>query len=74
MIICRDQVEPTIERKTKADYRDATDLLAKIRDLMVRTGDAGEFPAYLTEIREAHKRKRNLVKLLAELDGGPRGG
>jgi uncharacterized Zn finger protein len=74
MIISRDQVEPTIERKTKADYRDATDLLAKIRDLMVRTGDAGEFPAYLTEIREAHKRKRNLVKLLAELDGGPRGG
>jgi hypothetical protein len=25
------------------------------------------------EIREGHKRKRNLVKLLAELDGGPRG-
>jgi uncharacterized Zn finger protein len=71
MIICREQVEPTIERKTKADYRDATDLLARIRDLMVRTEDADEFPAYLAEIREAHKRKRNLVKLLAELDGGP---
>jgi uncharacterized Zn finger protein len=71
VIICREQVEPTIERKTKADYRDATDLLAKIRDLMVRTGDADEFPAYLAEIRETHKRKRNLIKLLAELDGGP---
>jgi uncharacterized Zn finger protein len=70
MIICREQVEPTIERKTKADYRDATDLLAKVRDLMVRTGDADEFPAYLAEIRERHKRKRNLIKLLAELDGG----
>lgn len=71
MIICREQVEPTIERKTKADYRDATDLLAKIRDLMARAGDADEFPAYLAEIREKHKRKRNLIKLLAELDGGP---
>jgi uncharacterized Zn finger protein len=71
MIICREQVGPTIERKTKADYRDAIDLLAKTRDLMVRTGDADEFPAYLAEIREAHKRKRNLIKLLAELDGGP---
>ena len=71
MIICREQVEPTIERKTKADYRDATALLAKIRDLMVLTGDADEFPAYLAEIREAHKRKRNLIKFLAELDAGP---
>lgn len=70
MIICREQVEPTIERKTKADYRDAIDLLAKIRDLMARTGAADEFPAYLAEIREAHKRKRNLIKLLAELTVG----
>ncbi len=38
---------------------------------MVRTGDADEFPVYLAEIRETHKRKRNLIKLLAELDGGP---
>ena len=71
MIICRDQVEPTIEGKTKAAYRAATDLLAKVRDLMVRTGDGDEFPAFLAEIREAHKRKRNLIKLLVELDGGP---
>jgi uncharacterized Zn finger protein len=69
MIICREQVEPTIEGKTKAAYRAATDLLAKVRDLMVRTGDADEFPAYLAEIRETHKRKRNLIELLAELNG-----
>lgn len=70
MIIYREQVEPMIERKTKADYRDAVDLLTRIRALMVRTGDADEFPAYVAEIRERHKRKRNLVKLLVELDGG----
>jgi uncharacterized Zn finger protein len=70
MIICREQVEPMIERKTKAGYRDAVDLLAKIRGLMLRTGDADEFPAYVAEIREMHKRKRNLIKLLVELDGG----
>jgi hypothetical protein len=38
---------------------------------MIRTGDADEFPTYLAEIRESHKRTRNLIKLLAELDGGP---
>jgi uncharacterized Zn finger protein len=70
MIICREQVEPRIERKTKADYRDAVDLLVKVRDLMARTGDADEFPAYVAEIRERHKRKRNLVKLLGELRDG----
>jgi hypothetical protein len=37
---------------------------------MGRAGDADEFPAYVAEIRERHKRKRNLIKLLAELDGG----
>ncbi len=35
MIIYREQVEPTIERKRKADYREATDMLAKVRDLIL---------------------------------------
>ena len=54
MIIYREQVEPTIERKSKADYREATDMLAKVRDLMARTGHGEEFPAYLEQIRTAH--------------------
>ncbi len=69
LIIYREQVEPTIERKTKADYGDATKLLVKVRDLMICAGYGDEFPAYLEQVREAHKRKRNLMKLLAELAG-----
>lgn len=69
--IYRDQVEPTINRKTKADYRDATQLLAKVRDLLARTGSADEFPSYLDEVRSAHRRKRNLMRLLDELDRSP---
>lgn len=72
MIIYREQVEPTIERKSKADYREATDMLAKVRDLMDRTGHGDEFPAYLEEVREKHRRKRNLVKLLPELEAARR--
>jgi uncharacterized Zn finger protein len=68
MIIYREQIDPTIERKSKANYREATDMLAKVRDLMARTGHADEFPAYLEQIRTDHKRKRNLMKLLAELE------
>lgn len=77
--IYREQVEPTINRKTKADYRDATALLGKVRALMARIGKADEFQGYLAEVRSAHKRKRNLMKLLDELDSaqdaeGPRDG
>jgi len=68
MIIHREQVEPTIKRKGKTDYREATDMLAKIRDLMDRTGHGDEFLPYLQEVREKHKRKRNLMKLLLELE------
>ena len=70
LAIYREQVEPTIDRKTKADYRDATELLARIRELMTRTGHADEFPAYLEQVRAAHRRKRNLMKLLDELEEG----
>lgn len=72
MIIYREQVEPTIERKRKADYREATDMLVKVRDLMARAGHGDEFPAYLEEVREKHRRKRNLMKLLPELEGARR--
>lgn len=43
-------------------------MLAKVRDLMARTGHGDEFPAYLEEVREKHRRKRNLTKLLPELE------
>ncbi|MGH2990484.1 MAG: DUF6880 family protein [Solirubrobacterales bacterium] len=68
LAIYRDQVEPTINRKTKADYQDATELLTRIRELMARIGHADEFPAYLEEVRAAHRRKRNLMKLLDDLE------
>lgn len=69
LAIYREQVEPTINGKTKADYRDATELLATIRELMGRVGQADEFPAFLEEVRATHKRKRNLMKLLDGLEG-----
>jgi hypothetical protein len=68
LAIYREQVEPTISRKTKADYQGATELLARIRELMARIGQADGFPAYLEEVRAAHRRKRSLMKLLDGLE------
>jgi len=72
MIIYREQVEPTIERKRKADYREASEMLVRVRDLMDRTGHGDEFPVYLEEVRERHRRKRTLMKLLQVLEAARR--
>jgi uncharacterized Zn finger protein len=68
LAVYRDQVEPTIDRKTKADYRDAVALLEKVRELMRRLGREDEFGAYVAEVRARHARKRALLKLLDGLE------
>jgi len=70
LVIYREQVEPTINRKTNADYRHAVELLSTVRELMARTGRADEFPGCLQEVRDAHRRKRNLMKLIDDLESG----
>lgn len=64
--IYRDQVEFTIDRKTKGGYRYAAKEIIKIRDLMDRAGQAEEFPAFIEQIRETHRRKRTFMKILGD--------
>jgi len=49
-----------------------TRTLAKVRSLMDRTGHGEEFPTYLEAVRERHRRKRNLMRLLPELEAARR--
>lgn len=58
------RIEPTIQQKNNAAYREAVDLLEKVHGLMLRLGQSSEFVEYLGTLRAAHKRKRNLMKLL----------
>jgi uncharacterized Zn finger protein len=62
--IYRDQVDRTLQSTGDAAYEAAVDLLGRIRDLMARLGRQAEFADYLAWLRTAHKRKRNLIKLL----------
>jgi uncharacterized Zn finger protein len=62
--IYRDQVDRTLQSTGNAAYQAAVDLLGRIRDLMARLGRQAEFADYLACLRTAHKRKRNLIKLL----------
>ncbi len=62
--VYRDRIEVLIHQKDKGAYREARDLILKVRDLMRRAGREPEFAAYLDSVRTAHRRKRNLMALL----------
>ena len=58
------QVDQVLAGKNNDAYRDAVKLLRHIKELMVRIGRGGDFPAYLESVRAAHKPKRNFMKML----------
>ena len=62
--VYHDRIEPTIARKTKADYEDAVGLIEEVGGLLWRLGREHELSALVGEIRATHARKRNLVALL----------
>ena len=58
------RIEPLIQRTNNAAYREAYDLLLKVRALMQSLGRKQEFDEYLELLRAEYKRKRNFMKLL----------
>lgn len=62
--IYQDEVERTIGEKNNRAYADAVALMWKVRKLMQRASMDEEFPKYVQQVKEAHKPKRNLMKLL----------
>lgn len=66
--VYRDRIEALIDLKDKGAYREARDLILRVRDLMRRAGHEPEFAAYLESVRAAHRRKRNLMTLLEGIE------
>ncbi len=64
LAIFKREVETTIEGRRKEAYAAAVDAMRPVRELLESTGRGDEFVAYIAGVREEHKRKRNLVKLL----------
>ncbi len=67
-------IEATIAQKKNGAYRTAVKLIRSYRDLFDDLGP-GMFDAFLSDLRERHRQKRNLMMLLdhlvAEGPGGP---
>jgi uncharacterized Zn finger protein len=61
------QVELAIAGRDRRAYQEAVALMGHVRSVLEQLGDDGAFPRYVARVREQHKRKRNLVKLLDQL-------
>jgi uncharacterized Zn finger protein len=65
--IYQKRVESLINEKNHHSYAEAVKLLSKIRGLMVQQKRDDQFASYLRGVLDAHKPKRNFMKLAARL-------
>jgi uncharacterized Zn finger protein len=69
LTVYRNHVERTIAGKDKRSYAEATRLMKQmIGPLFVECGRAADFDSYLAEVRATHRQKRNLMKLMDQLE------
>ncbi len=61
--IYQEEIERAVGAKNNRGYQEAVDTMIRVRTLMARAGQNGEFPAYVARVRAVHKAKRNLMKL-----------
>ncbi len=62
--IYREHIRHLLKHADKRNYEEAVKYLAKIKKLLGAMGKTQDFPVIVSEIRNEHKRKRNLMALL----------
>jgi uncharacterized Zn finger protein len=73
LTVYRLHVEQTIAGKDKRSYAEAVRLIHEtIRPLFTERGKPDDYMGYLEEIRSSHRPKRNLMKLMDQLETRPR--
>lgn len=55
---------PTIDLKRDSAYEEAIELLAELHDLLAPAGHEDAHTVLVAEVRSAHRRKRNLMRML----------
>ncbi|GMQ83687.1 MAG: SWIM zinc finger family protein [Gammaproteobacteria bacterium] len=64
IMVYRMLIGPIVERTNNQAYAQAAGLLRRVKQLMGKLGEDGEFCQYLAQVRVDYKRKRNFMKLL----------
>lgn len=67
LAVYKRQVEVEISGKSREAYAAAVKRMDEVRAVLEEMDGGEEFAAYVADVRQTHKRKRNLVKLLDEL-------
>jgi hypothetical protein len=62
--IYKERIAPLVEMTNNTAYKEASEILQKVRKLMTRLDRGAEFDNYLLALRVEYKRKRNFIKLL----------
>ncbi len=64
LAIYQERIEPLVKRTNNKAYRDAYELILRVRELTRRLGREADFEEYVELLRLEYKRKRNFMKLL----------
>jgi len=60
-------VDYHIDLKTRTEYKEAAKIAAKIKELLIKNGQTSTWHEYIENLRTNNKRKKNLLKVLANL-------
>jgi uncharacterized Zn finger protein len=64
LAVYQERIEPLVNRTNNRAYKEAYELLLRVRELMLRLGREAEFEEYVELLRLEYRRKRNFMKLL----------
>jgi uncharacterized Zn finger protein len=64
LVIYQERIEPLVNQTNNRAYKEAYDLLLRVREILNRLGRDAEFEEYVDLLRLEYKRKRNFMKLL----------
>ena len=64
--VYQERLTPTIAKGGQSAYREAVDLLKRVRKLFGRLERKADFAVYCGEVRQTHRQKRSLLRLLDE--------
>ena len=68
LAIYQERIEPLVNQTNNRAYKEAYDLLLRVREILDRLGRDAEFEEYVNLLRLEYKRKRNFMKLLDEME------
>ena len=66
LFVYQSAVEPLINQTDNAAYRQAVELIIKVKDIMTRLDRVADFETFVAQLSKTYRRKRNFIKFLRQ--------